>query len=138
MMKLIEKFHPCLLAFGVDMSKVENDFSFIDGNESRPFFYWGENPCLYNWLEHLFRLKGGENVLNFHTIRVESEELDKLEKDIKTGDIVLYDGYGDFVGDIMYTAMNRDLDMHFVKDAREEIAKGRAVYVRNWRYETLV
>ena len=138
MMKLKKDFHPYLLAFGCDASKAENDFSFIDCAESKPFFYWAKNPCLYNWLENLYRLKGGDNVLNFHTIKLESEDIDKLEKDIESGKIVEYDGYGDFFTPFEYNSMCQSLDLHFIKEAREEIEHGRMVYVRNWRYETLV
>lgn len=108
-----------------------------NGNNQRELAYWRKHPNLQGWMEQLWRAKGCPGVSNnldidnndvtFNGVEVELiwEDLDRLEEDIKTGQLPATSGF--FFGnpsDEFY----RETDLEFIRKARAEIFTGLKVF----------
>ena len=116
-------------AYSVDPRLVEGevDFKVPDGS-ARQIAYWRKHPDLQGWMEELYRAKGGVEEFNCVPVRLESEDLDALEEAVRDGDLPRTSGF--FFGES--SDDDADDDLRFIRDARAELAEGRAVYYTSW------
>lgn len=101
------------------------DFEFSD---ARQFHYWRKHPDLHGWMEALYREKGGEQEFNCVPVQLTAEDLDRLEADIRNGD--LPDTTGFFFGDSDGTETAGDLA--FIAAARAAMAEGYTIFYNSW------
>jgi hypothetical protein len=93
------------------------------------FFYWRKFNALHGWMEQLYRAKGGTaESFNCNTVRLTSEDLDKLERDANN----LQPVAGFFFGEQTVAPEDIESVAKFVDKARHEIAGGMAVYYDSW------
>jgi hypothetical protein len=96
---------------------------------SEELFYWRKFNALHGWMEQLYRAKGGTaESFNCNTVRLTSEDLDKLGRD--ANNLQPVDGF--FFGS--QTVYPEDIESiaEFVAKARQAIADGNAVYYDSW------
>jgi hypothetical protein len=90
--------------------------------------YWRKHPNLQGWMEKLFINKGGEcDTFNGVELELTWDDIDKLEKDIKSGQVSELDTKGFFFGnpsDDYY----REHDLDFCVNAKAELFLGRKVF----------
>ena len=112
-------------------SKANTDY---DDTSRQEIAYWRKHPNLQGWMEKLWESKGGDNELskwgsNFNGVELELtwNDIDKLEKDIKTGEVSRLGSTGFFFGnpsdDVYY-----EQDLKFCVDAKAECFLGRKVF----------
>jgi hypothetical protein len=91
--------------------------------------YWRKHPNLHGWMERLYREKGGQEA-NFNCVNVvlTTEDLDRLEADIRAGNLPRTSGF--FFGESDGSEVKGDLS--FVEKAREAIGEGLTVYYTPW------
>jgi hypothetical protein len=80
-------------------------------------------------MEKLWRQRGGEGEFNCVGVELTSDDLDRLERDVKTGALPPTTGF--FFGspsDDYY----REEDLAFIRKAREAIADGEVVEYSSW------
>lgn len=82
-------------------------------------FYWRKHHNLHNWMENLYRSKGGNETFNCERVRLDKEDLDELEQAVITNQL------SEEKEDV-------DNDMLFIAKAREAIDNGKAVYYDSW------
>ena len=116
-------------AYSVDPRLVEGsvDFKVPDGS-ARQIAYWRKHPDLQGWMQELYLAKGGQEEFNCVNVRLELEDLDALEEAVRDGDLPRTSGF--FFGES--TPDDRDDDLIFIRDARQELAEGRVVYYTSW------
>jgi len=95
--------------------------------------YWRKHPNLHGWMErlweHKLNLEGRDNPITFNGVEVELtwDDIDKLEKDIKSGEVSKLGTTGFFFGnpsdDYYY-----EKDLQFCVDAKAETFLGRKVF----------
>jgi hypothetical protein len=99
------------------------------GDNAVELFYWRKFNALHGWMENLYRLKGGAKAsFNCTTVRLTSEDLDRLEREAST----LQPVAGFFFGE--QTIYPEDLESvaTFIAKARQALADGNAVYYDSW------
>jgi hypothetical protein len=115
---------------GLDMyayiaSKADTDY---DDTSRQELAYWRKHPNLHGWMEQLADKKGvNYNTFNGVEIELTWDDIDMLEKDIKSGVVAGLDTAGFFFGnpsdDYYY-----DTDLKFCIDAKAECFLGRKVF----------
>jgi len=96
---------------------------------SEELFYWRKFNALHGWMEQLYRAKGGTaESFNCNTVRLTSEDLDKLERDANS----LQPVAGFFFGEQSVAPDHLDTITEFIAKARQAIAGGMAVYYDSW------
>ena len=113
----------------VDLKQYDDDDNHIV--EKEELFYWRKFNALHGWMENLYRLKGGTaESFNCNTVRLTSEDLDRLEMDTGNNKLVPINGF--FFGE--QTIYPEDLESVaiFVAKAREALADGKAVFYDSW------
>jgi hypothetical protein len=122
-----------MYAFAVNADSVGEyvtDVALGDGAEE--ISYWRKFNALHGWMEDLYRLKGGtRHDFNCTTVRLDLQDLDRLEMDTGNNKLVPRNGF--FFGDTS-TIHPEDLESvgDFVKVARQSIADGKAVFYDSW------
>lgn len=97
--------------------------------ETNEIAYWRKHPNLHGWMEQLYRQKGGSaELFNCVNVQLTAEDLDRLEKDIRSGNLPETDGF--FFGES--DGSERDDDLAFVGSAREALAQGLTVFYTSW------
>jgi len=92
--------------------------------------YWRKHPNLQGWMEKLWLEKCGSNSeyeFNCTELELTWEDINRLEQDIKTGEVAKLDTRGFFFGnpsDYHYY----DYDLQFCIDAKAELFLGRKVF----------
>lgn len=115
--------------FRVKANAVKNDLSFVSGDDTHSeLYYWRKVPRLQGWMENLYREKGGTKEFNCEFVRLEEDDLDKLEADVKNHKMPETVGF--FFGCHYEEDMESVLD--FIEMAREVIRQGDAVYYSSW------
>lgn len=110
-------------------SKADSDY-----NSRQEIAYWRKHPNLQGWMGNLWKSKGssGEPSVwgsSFNGVEIELtwEDIDKLEKDIKSGEVSRLGTTGFFFGnpsdDVYY-----EQDLKFCIDAKAEVFLGRKVF----------
>lgn len=93
--------------------------------------YWRKHHDLHGWMEWLYRSKGGtKESFNCIPVRLTTEDLDKLESDIKKNLLPRTQGF--FFGDNPPDEESVKYDLEFIEKARQVIADGDAVYYDSW------
>lgn len=91
--------------------------------------YWRKHPNLHGWMERLYREKGGrEDSFNCVNVLLTAGDLDRLEADIRSGNLPRTSGF--FFGESDGTETEDDL--HFIAKARQAIADGLTIYYSSW------
>jgi len=99
--------------------------------EKEKLFYWRKFNALHGWMEDLYRIKGGaEESFNCTTVRLTSEDLDRLEMDTGNNKLVPINGF--FFGVQTIYPENLESVAEFVAKAREALADGKAVFYDSW------
>ena len=117
-------------------SKAHTDW---DDNSRQEIAYWRKHPNLQGWMECLWEEKGRpgsfgvgqdkEYDVSFNGIEVELtwNDIDRLEKDIKSGQVSKLNTTGFFFGNPSDDYYYED-DLKFCIDAKAELFLGRKVF----------
>ncbi|WP_169546474.1 phosphoglycerate kinase [Sneathiella aquimaris] len=101
----------------------------FEASGSVEFFYWRKHPNLHGWMETLYREKDGKaETFNCVNVALSSDDLDRLEADIKSGSLPHTSGF--FFGASDGSEVQDDLD--FVAKAKEVIKDGDTVFYTSW------
>jgi hypothetical protein len=114
---------------GDNVVDLETNYGTDNEVEKTELFYWRKFNALHGWMERLYRTKGGSKAsFNCTTVRLTSEDLDRLEREAST----LQPVEGFFFGE--QTIYPEDLESvaTFIAKAREALADGNAVYYDSW------
>jgi hypothetical protein len=122
-----------MYAFTVDAKDVGDAVTDVALNpdNSVELFYWRKFNALHGWMEQLYRSKNGLRVdFNCTTVRLTSEDLDRLEMDTGNNKLVPINGF--FFGE--QTVYPEDLESiaDFIAKAREALDYGKAVFYDSW------
>ena len=95
--------------------------------------YWRKHPNLQGWMEKLAQEKGLEyDTFNGVELELTWEDIDRLEKDIKSGNVAELDTKGFFFGDPS-DDYYREQDLQFCVDAKAELFfKRKVFYDSSW------
>lgn len=98
-------------------------------SEASELHYWRKHPNLHGWMEWLYYGKGGtEHPFNCVPVVLTSDDLDRLEADVRAGRLPETGGF--FFGESDGTEAEGDLA--FIAKAREAIAAGFTVFYDSW------
>jgi hypothetical protein len=94
--------------------------------------YWRKFNNLHGWMEKLYEKKGGTGEFNCVPVRLENEDLDKLEadtRDEKNLDPVegFFFGHSDPL-----SKEDQEEIFEFIQDARKAITDGYVVFYDSW------
>ncbi len=91
--------------------------------------YWRKHPNLHGWMEALYYEKGGSSDrFNCVPVVLSAGDLDRLEADVKGGDLPYTEGF--FFGES--DGREIDDDLAFIAKARQAIAAGQTVFYDSW------
>lgn len=101
----------------------------FDADAHNELHYWRKHPNLHGWMEALYREKGGrDDVFNCVNLQLTAEDLDRLEADIRSGNLPPTSGF--FFG--ASDGTERGDDLTFVEKARTALAEGMTVFYTSW------
>ena len=106
------------------------DFSLDEENSGEEICYWRKHPNLHGWMENLYDQKGGTEEFNCVNVKLNSDDLDALERDLNAARLPQTSGF--FFGASDGSLDEINFDLQFVKDAREAINQGYTVYYTSW------
>lgn len=93
--------------------------------------YWRKFNHLHGWMENLYREKGGqENIFNCRTVRLELDDLERLEQALKNDELKHTPGFF-FGGEEIYPADIKATN-EFIATARDAIQNGLTVFYDSW------
>ncbi len=99
-----------------------------DDDTKQDLAYWRKHPNLQGWMEKLFYAKGGKcETFNGVEVELTWDDIDKLEKDIKSQQVSKLGTTGFFFGDAS-DDYYRDHDLEFCVNAKAETFLGRKVF----------
>jgi hypothetical protein len=110
---------------------VDLDINYGTDNELKKtdLFYWRKFNALHGWMENLYRLKGGaKESFNCTTVRLTSEDLDRLEREANN----LQPVAGFFFGEQIVAPDHLESITEFVAKARQSIADGKTCWYDSW------
>ena len=114
-----------------DVDCAETDVVFAEEIKSEELQYWRKHHDLHGWMESLYREKGGkEEEFNCVNVRLNVEDLDRLEKDLVENNLPHTEGF--FFGNNPPDSESLAEDLQFIANAREAINKGKSVYYSSW------
>ena len=86
---------------------------------------------LHGWMENLYREKGGqENIFNCRTVRLELDDLERLEQALKNDELKHTPGFF-FGGEEIYSEDIKATN-EFIATARDAIQNGLTVFYDSW------
>ena len=93
--------------------------------------YWRKHPNMHGWMEHLYRMKGGQKE-SFNCVPVELTlaDIDSLEQAIQAGDLPQTSGF--FFGESLVDEVQVKRDLDFCEAARKALADGGYLYYNSW------
>ena len=96
--------------------------------EATEIHRWRKHPNLHGWMEELYYTKGGKEEFNCVPVTLTADDLNRLEKALKTKSLPHTQGF--FFG----TSDDADTvdDLTFIEKARKAIAQGYTVYYDSW------
>jgi len=101
----------------------------LASGESIEIHYWRKHPDMHGMMEEIYREKGGrEEEFNCIEVYLDSEDIDKIEEQIKTGDLPLTEGF--FFG--QSSSDRKEDDLEFIKKARLALKEGYKIYYTSW------
>ncbi len=128
-------------AYRVKMANVRSDINFKAGTtydnvtklddlgNNMDFAYWRKFYPLDNWMQRLYIKRGGKDGFNCNLVRLYEEDLDKLYNEAQHLDF--YEG-----GYCSSAQEEKEYEyshlMEFIKEAKEAIDEGDAIYYSNW------
>ena len=98
---------------------VENAVDFTV-KESSGLHYWRKHPNLHGWMEALYYEKGGSDTFNCTPMVLTSEDLDRLEADVRAANLPPTEGF--FFGES--DGSETEDDLAFIAKARKSLADG--------------
>ena len=99
-----------------------------DEAELNQFAYWRKFNHLHGWMEKLYRQKGGKaDVFNCCTVRLELEDLERLEADLNDEKLEYTPGF--FFGDSQIYPEDITETKTFIANARLAIAEGASSFL---------
>jgi hypothetical protein len=119
-----------MYAFSVTPESAISDLE-LHSNDQLPAVHlaqWRKFYNLHHWMEDLYRRKGGTKSFNCDVVRVDKEDLAELS-------LFVMDEMNAWVleGEFDEWTENHIQTTHkFIKDARNEIAKGNVIYYDSW------
>ena len=130
-----------MYAFTFDPAKLKDptaqinlDFIREDGEERRPtteLAYWRKFNHLHGWMEDLYREKGGiKESFNCCTVRLELEDLARLEADLEGGNLEHTPGF--FFGGEEIDPQDIEETKAFIEKSRTAISEGLTVFYDSW------
>ena len=122
-----------MYAFTVDAKDVGDAVTDVALNpdNSVELFYWRKFNALHGWMEDLYRIKKGlRHDFNCTTVRLTSEDLDRLEMDTGNNKLVPINGF--FFGEQTVYPEQLESVATFIAKAREALADGKAVFYDSW------
>ena len=90
--------------------------------------YWRKHPNLHGWMERLYRLKGGDEEFNCVTLRLDLADINALEKVVINNRLPHTEGF--LFGESR--PENKELDLAFIKAARQAISEGYIIVYTSW------
>ena len=119
-----------MYAFAVPADSVGDGVTDVAlGDNAVELFYWRKFNALHGWMEQLYRSKKGLRVdFNCTTVRLTSEDLDRLEREANT----LQPVAGFFFGEQTIYPEQLESIADFIAKAREALDYGNAVYYDSW------
>jgi len=90
--------------------------------------YWRKHPNLHGWMEALYQRKGGTELFNCKTVRLDATDIDALEKVVNDNNLPHTTGF--FFGESLPEAV--ECDRAFIAAARAALAEGCCVYYAAW------
>lgn len=119
--------------YGVSPIKIDYVAMEQDGVEGEEFHYWRKNRHIHNWFEKLYRSKGGTGEFNCKEVKITIDDLNHLEQDIKSGEIINFDNGGFFFGENDYDMYRKEDDLKFIEQAKKELENENVVlYYGSW------
>lgn len=114
-----------------DVRNLETDVKLGEGIEKTEVHYWRKHHDLHGWMQNLYMEKGGKNVeFNCDTVRLTLEDLDSLEKDLRSQNLPETSGF--FFGNNPPNDETIVEDLEFIEQARSFINDGYAVFYDSW------
>ena len=110
--------------FAYVASKADTDW---DDSSRQRIAYWRKHPNLQGWMQKLWESKGNSGDFNGDELELTWEDIDKLEKDIKSGEVSRLGTTGLFFGNPSDDLYYED-DLKFCIDAKAECFLGRKVF----------
>ena len=113
-----------MFAYKVPEKDVRGDFKFKRSKRVVELDYWRKRHDLHWWFENLYTDKGGKKLFNCVPLKLELEDLDQLEEDIRNKNLP----------EPIFEKRDIDdkLDLEFIEKARQAISDGYAVYYDSW------
>jgi hypothetical protein len=104
-----------------------------DDSSRQDVSYWRKHPNLQGWMEQLAQEKGVQyDTFNGVELELTWEDIDKLEKDIKSGQVSELGTTGFFFGDPS-DEHYREQDLEFCVNAKAELfLKRKVFYNSSW------
>jgi hypothetical protein len=104
-----------------------------DDSSRQDVSYWRKHPNLQGWMEQLAQEKGVQyDTFNGVELELTWEDIDKLEKDIKSGQVSELGTTGFFFGDPS-DEYYREQDLEFCTNAKAELfLKRKLFYNSSW------
>jgi len=104
-----------------------------DDSSRQDVSYWRKHPNLQGWMEQLAQEKGVQyDTFNGVELELTWEDIDKLEKDIKSGQVSELGTTGFFFGDPS-DEYYREQDLDFCTNAKAELfLKRKVFYNSSW------
>lgn len=104
-----------------------NDFAAGFG-ASEEIMYWRKCRHVHNYMEKLYRDKGGTKEFNLEHVFLSLDDINNLEKLVVSNDINKFDKDGFFWGNGDFDEYDRKCTMEFIEKAKEAIMNGEEVY----------
>lgn len=92
--------------------------------------YWRKHHDLHGWMEKLYHEKGGTETFNCVPVLLTAEDLDKLEADVKAGQLLHIEGF--LFGNNPPNDESVVQDLSFIEKARKALADGKTVFYDSW------
>lgn len=107
----------------------DTDYTPDADRKTTELFYWRKFNALHGWMEDLYRTKGGiKTIFNCTTVRLTSEDLDRLECEANS----LRPVAGFFFGEQVVYPEDLESVAQFIHNARHALADGKAVFYDSW------
>lgn len=101
----------------------------FDQQQATELHYWRKHPNLHGWMERLYYAKGGRaQPFNLQGVCITGEDLDRLETDIRNGNLPLTEGF--FFGES--DGSERSDDLAFIAKARQALGESLTVFYTSW------
>jgi hypothetical protein len=118
---------------GLDMYAVATSWEVplsrqLDPHEYEELHYWRKHPNLHGWMEALYYEKSGTELFNCVALVLTSEDLDRLEADVRAANLPHTEGF--FFGES--DGSETEDDLAFIAKARKALAEGLTVFYYAW------